>query len=637
MLRRQYLPIVLILLFCGLLYGPGLNGPFLFDSKVALHSNPDVQISGSQLEEWRIALLSSNSGPLGRPISMLSFAANYVVAEGLDGFSFKLVNLLLHLGNGLLLWFVLNALLTLSPQQNIFGDKTTLIVTAVSALWLLHPLHISTVLYTVQRMTQLAMMFNLLGLWLFLYYRQQWLVAKPAFVEICSQILNLTLITLAAGFCKENGLLLPWLLILVEVFFFNYLIAGKKSQLLKYVCCLSFILPVLGILLLLAVGNDFLSDWYQARDFTAIERLYTQLRVLWQYLAWIVLPDFRAMGLHHDDIALSSGLLSSITTLLALLAWLVLITVVWLYRHKWPILAFSVAWFVVAHSMESSIIPLEIAYEHRNYLPSVGIIFGLVTGCYWCLRHNTKLAWAMLVVFGLLCSVQLYVRSTDWSNELRMASVNMHYHPESPRSAYHYANTLLRLAENSSSEESKKRYMLSSRDAYKKILDIDDDNVAALVTLIYIEARYFPALVSKRWQQQLQKTVVTKNFSPADFNSLKLLASCFSAGYCRSQATDFEFVINTLISRYADRADLYDLKAQYCGFVLKDYDCAIVESHRALAVSPNYFFGYYTLITWYVNKGDHGNTLKTVAALAGEDRKRQESIDIRSLFNPDNR
>lgn len=634
MLSQKNLSIIIVLLLCGLLYGPGLDGPFLFDSKVALHSNPDIQITGSLIEEWRIALLSSNSGPLGRPISMLSFAANYVVAEGLDGFLFKLVNLFLHLGNGLLLWFVLCKLLKLSPVQHNIADKTTLIATSVTALWLLHPLHISTVLYTVQRMTQLAMMFNLLGLCLFLHYRQQWLVVKPKPVELCGQILNLALLTLMAGLCKENGLLLPWLLVLLEGFFFGYLIEGKKSRSLQYACYTAYLLPIVIVTLFLVVPNEFLNNWYQGRDFTVLERLSTQMRVLWQYLAWIVLPDIRVMGFHHDDITLSKGLLKPITTLLSLLSWLGLIVMAWLARKKWPILSFSVAWFLVAHSIESTVVPLEIAYEHRNYLPSVGIIFGLVVGIFYVFQESPKLVAALLVVLGLLCSMQLYVRSTDWSDELRMASVNMLYHPQSVRSTYHYGNTLLRLAESSGNEELKKQYMLSSRVSYKKIIEMDADNIAALVTLIYMDARYFPSFGNKPWSHLLEDAVARKNFAPEDFNSLKLLISCFSGGFCRSEDANFELVINTLISRYPERADLRDLKAQYCGFVLEDLACAISESRQALLISPEYYFGYYTMMTWYIKKGEHGQTLKTVAELVGQDRHRRESIDVRSLFSP---
>lgn len=632
MLSRQSLPVIISILLCAALYSIGLDGPFLFDSKVALHFNPDIQIGGALLEEWRIALLSSQSGPLGRPISMFSFAANYVIAGSFDAFAFKLVNLLLHLGSGLLIWLVLRKLLSISDATNTSSSNVSLLAGVIASLWLLHPLHVSVVLYTVQRMAQLSMLFNLLGLLMFLNYRSRWLVLKPNSVEIFAAVVNLGMITLLAGLCKENGLLLPWLLVLVEVCFFNFRVAGKKSTSLRLVCLLLFLIPLLIVALTLIVPNNYFDWWYQDKNFSLIERLYTQSRVLWQYVYWILLPDFRTMGLHHDDVVISTGLFTPLTTFWSLLAWVVVTAVAWIYRKAVPILAFSVSWFLVAHSMESSFVPLEMAYEHRNYLPSVGMLLGVAWVSYLVFSKHLRIAIVIFTCMAMLYSVQLYTRTSYWSDELLMAKSHLQHHPKSPRSVYHYANTLLREAEASDDGEIKQLYLMASRHAYKHILELDDSRVVALVTLIYLDKRYFSGLELERWKQQLELAAESKKFTPEDFNSLKLLLSCYVTSICAPDSGYFERIIDHLIARYSDRPDLHEYKARYFGLVLKSSHRAIVESRRAIELSPDYFLAYYTLLSWYVEIGDHGNTLVTVSDLVAVDKRRQQSIDIRGLF-----
>src|SRR5262245_35166784 len=97
--------LVLLLLLAAALYAPGLAGPFFFDDGPALTGNPFLRISGEQFDDWRTASFSSRAGPSGRPLAMLSFAGNYVAAGGMHPLPVKLVNLLLHLACGILVFF----------------------------------------------------------------------------------------------------------------------------------------------------------------------------------------------------------------------------------------------------------------------------------------------------------------------------------------------------------------------------------------------------------------------------------------------------------------------------------------------------------------------------------------------------
>ena len=137
--------------------------------------------------------------------------------------------------------------------------------------------------------------------------------------------------------------------------------------------------PVALVMVILAISPDILVGGYSGREFSLEERLLTQARLLWRYLGWICLPNINDMGFQHDDIPLSTGLFSPFTTVLALGAWLLVLVVAFLLRRRFPLLLLALLFFLVGQSMESSVIPLEMVYEHRNYLPDVLLCLALAT------------------------------------------------------------------------------------------------------------------------------------------------------------------------------------------------------------------------------------------------------------------
>jgi hypothetical protein len=112
---------------------------------------------------------------------------------------------------------------------------------------------------------------------------------------------------------------------------------------------------------------------YDLRPFSLVERLMSEGRILWFYLGLMVAPRMAAFGLYHDDIAVSTGLFSPWTTLPALLGLAGLAWLAWRVRKSAPLAAFGIAWFLIGHSLESTVLPLELAHEHRNYLPLLGV------------------------------------------------------------------------------------------------------------------------------------------------------------------------------------------------------------------------------------------------------------------------
>ena len=83
------------------------------------------------------------------------------------------------------------------------------------------------------------------------------------------------------------------------------------------------------------------------------------------------------MGLNHDDIIISKSILEPITTLFSIGGLLAVLFAAFFLRKRAPIVMFCVTWYLIGHSIESMIVPLRIAFEHRNYLPQIGIVFGM--------------------------------------------------------------------------------------------------------------------------------------------------------------------------------------------------------------------------------------------------------------------
>jgi len=566
---KQWHLLALVMLSAVLAYGSALQGPLFFDDLPNLVENTPLKIDGSDFDDWRIAAFSSDAGPLRRPIAMLSFAGNHVVFGGFDPVSLKSVNLAIHLLTGALIY--LFAVGVFSAPALRPGEKSRLKLAAfvASSVWLLHPLHVSTVLYSVQRMAQLSTLFTVLGLCVFLQYRQQWVQRGASAGEMLGAGLWLSLITLLATLSKENGALLPWLLAVLEVSLFQGQWRGKQSLFVTWLGWAAFLLPLLLIALICLFTPETFSAGYQLRDFTLAERLMTQARLLWHYLSWLALPDIRSMGFQHDDILLSRSLLQPLSTLFALLSWLILLVLAFVLRHRYPLVLFGLLFFLVAHVMESSVLALEMVYEHRNYLPGIGICMLFA----WLLTslgrwRDTVSTWFTLGLPLAVLLLLLIVRSQAWSSQISLARTNVVNHPSSVRAQYLYATALLasygqgRL-EGASADENQS-LLFGAREHFQKMHERAPEDVLALVMLLYVDSYYFPKLAEKMdWPARLEEALQNKVLQATDMAALSLLQGCIVDGGCVMSAQRSESILDKLIARNPGNTQLLLSKYEF--------------------------------------------------------------------------
>jgi len=355
-----------------LAYYPGLHGPFLFDDNPNITGNPGIQIASLAPHELLRAAFSTRSGPLYRPISMLSFAFNYYFF-GESSFPFKLTNLIVHLIDVLLILWLTRRLLLNCRRRYQFAWADTRLAWAsvlIAAAWALHPLNLTAVLYVVQRMTSLAALFTLAAILTYVYGRERTLAGKTGWPLVW---LLTPFFGVLGVLCKEDAALLPLYLLVIEWLIFGFRNARQTTSrniLAFYLCGL--VLPgILGLAFL--ISHSFWAG-YVTRDFTLSERVLTEFRVVLLYIRWTFIPDIRQLALYHDDLAVSTNLMTPLSTLWSLLALIALLVIAWWQRKRRPLISLGILFFFAGQAMESTIMPLEIAFEHRNYLPDYGLL-----------------------------------------------------------------------------------------------------------------------------------------------------------------------------------------------------------------------------------------------------------------------
>ena len=406
------------IILCFLIYWPGLHGPFVLDDM----SNLDYLLKSNISLKEIVSNLISFSGQLGRPVSMLSFSINAVLSQ--DIFFWKLTNLAIHLVCALLMYKLVQNIIYFANSET-EPTKAGFQALAVTLLWLLHPLHVSTVLYTVQRMTQLATLFLLAALLSYLMARKRQLNSLP---YVTLQILSWGVFFPLAVFSKESGLLFPLFILLFELFLI------QKDKISKKQLFLIFIGMSLIAVALFFYFAESLNASYSGRNFTMRERLLTESRIILSYLGMLIIPVQKNMGFLHDDFLLSKSLFEPSTTLFSILAIAVLSGVAFYFRKKQPLLSVGLLFFFIGHLMESTIFSLELMFEHRNYLPSLGIFLALAATIPFMLQ-NKNLCRSLSVLFLSLLTFSTWLRADSWSSGTRLYYDLWRYQPGSERLA----------------------------------------------------------------------------------------------------------------------------------------------------------------------------------------------------------
>jgi tetratricopeptide (TPR) repeat protein len=424
--RQVVVALGMLLVLTGAIYWPGLSGDLVLDDASTLE--PIVRLARGELN-WHEALLQHDNF---RPLSMATYVFNWLTT-GDRVWPLKLTNLVIHLVCGVLV-FRLSEKLLAWPVARV-DHRRRWVALWIAACWLLAPMLVSTVLYVSQRMAALATLFSLAAL-------LAYVCGRACLADNRARGLGLIAVGLAvfwplAIISKENGILVPVLIMVIELYFCGDARPRESARPAHRLLGLSIAAAVLVAVLLVSVAPSTTFFTYEYRSFTMWERVLTEWRILFDYLAnLILLPGATPFGIYHDDYPASRGLLAPLSTLLAAVAWLAVLVGGWLSRGSQPgLVMFGLWFFLAAHLVESTVLPLELYFEHRNYLPSVGIFFSLGYGGYLLLsRAKLKRAIAASLILVPICYAAVtYHRVLVWQSWERMLFAALSHYPDSPR------------------------------------------------------------------------------------------------------------------------------------------------------------------------------------------------------------
>ena len=425
--------VVAALLACILPFVPGLAGPFQLDDTVNLLSVNGGDFSLSSVYH---AAFNNTSGPIGRPLSALTFIANQFV-HGYSTTGYKLTNLALHFGNGLVVYALASQLLLLlRPGAEARERRFTALVAA--ALWTIHPLQVSTALYVVQRMTELAS--GLMALSVLVALRALAVEGGlPRAGHGLALALKVGAIAFIALLCKETAVLVPFLLLAARLSMPSASLAlVSETEGKRWFWRTAAFAPAVAAALLATAFWGRLTAGYVSREFTLAERLLTEPLVLVGYLKSFFLPDLRRMGLFLDATPTVDA--GDPIAWLGVAGLVAVLAVAHAFRRRFPVVAFAAFWFVACHLLESSFIAIELAFEHRNYLALLGPCLLLATGI-TALGRATRPRVAVLVVAAVLATFGgiTFMRASNWSTQDRFLESSLRHHPESVRAQTEYA------------------------------------------------------------------------------------------------------------------------------------------------------------------------------------------------------
>jgi hypothetical protein len=235
-------------------------------------------------------------------------------------------------------------------------------------------------------------------------------------------------------------------------------------------------------------------------------------------------------------------------------------------RGRRPLLALGIGWFLAAHLLTGTVIPLELVYEHRNYFASLGVALALAD--LLLLRPRTVRARRIaLVAAGVLLAWQATataLRVQEWSNPLRHAFAEAAKHPHSPRATYLLAWTLVVAGDYAADSP----YTLRAWDALDAAMKAPRSSPLPEATALLLAART-GKVADPAWWRQLQEKLRTRPIGPQESGALSSLVACQIAGPCRFPQGD---MVDSFLAALRDppSAEILSQYGNYALNVLKD-------------------------------------------------------------------
>lgn len=691
--RWGYAFLAIALLVVTAVYWPGLYGGWLFDDYPNIVDNAGLHLAHASIPDLINAALSSPASEFKRPLASLTFAANYLLG-GLDPFWMKLTNLVIHLANGLLVFFLTRELLSIAAIRKFqasrgFGQDIT--ATMIAGGWMLLPINLTGVLYVVQRMESLANLFVLLGLLGYVCGRQYMLHPSAwdgglfrgpkkksldvrGFLLCCTSLAACTAIGLMA---KETAAMLPLYAALIEFCLFGFKKAAFDKTAAKsadpapkrnidhriaVLFVVTLVLPMMIGLAKMLPGVLADSAWV-SRDFTLRTRLLSETRIVIDYIRWTLLPTPDTLSFYYDNFKISTGLFSPWTTSACVMLLAALIVIMLWLRRKQPLVSLGIGFFLGCHLLTATILPLELVYEHRNYFASFGLLLAIVpllvaapsfayrtadpgTHSNAALYHDGSAVPSherqpqsfllprrlLLVILIIWWAVITAVTAYAWGNPLRLAQELAARAPDSPRAQYELGRTYIIYSHyDPASPFTKLAYAPLEQSA-----SLPGSSILPEQALIYMNSRMHLPL-RDAWWDSLTNKLRSHNLGVQDESSLAALTECARSDQCDLPKQRMVDAFLAAMSHPKHSARLLAIYGDYAWNVLGDKDLGVQLTAEASASKPEEPAYRITLIRMLVAEGrahEANEALSGLEKLNLGGRLNENIGELRNLLHP---
>ena len=424
--------VVVLILSVVLVYSNTLHGPFQYDDNSDILENQSIRHLWPLIDVFYIP----GSGFLTRPIANLSFALNYATG-GINPFHYHLTNLGIHLSASLTLLGVMRRALSLENLRDKFYGRISTISLITAGTWALHPLQTESVSYITQRYESLMGFFVLLTFYAVLRMAEDNSPLLWAMVATISCFLALG--------SKEVAVSLPFLVLLFDRTYLTGSFRGAWTKHRTLYLGLLLAWCFFALIQLCSASRSFagfglgMPWWRYALNQPAVILHYLRLSI-WPYplnfdYFWPAAKSW-------------SQLAPGFIAIIGLLGFSI-----WACVRK-PMLAFLPITFFFILAPTSSVMPiLDLAVEHRMYLPLAPVIVLIVLSGY-CITEKIKQTKykdykisKYIVIATIAASISslaalTYLRNEDFQDPLDLWRDAVAKAPDNPRAHHNYAQSL---------------------------------------------------------------------------------------------------------------------------------------------------------------------------------------------------
>jgi protein O-mannosyl-transferase len=454
------LAFLLLFLMLFSAYSNTFYSPLVLDDFHSFVDAPQLQV-----KTWSAGTLKSLSQTVfgwSRWIPILTLSWDIWYGEG-ELFYLHLTNYCIHLSCLLAIIFLVYAITKrtrIRDSTNETVPQSWVLAFWVAGIWALHPLQTNAVTYLVQRMASLMTLFYVLAIASYVAGRSLHFQApRLNFKMVCFYSIAF-ISTILAFLSKQNAAMIPVMLLITEAWFFDPSVVqrivgfGRKHWVLS-------LGMVVAVLIIAAPFLQAIIAGYNTRHFTLGQRLLTQPGIIIWYISLLLYPHPGRLSLEHD-VELSTSLLQPLSTLFSIACLIALVFWAISQRKKFPILTYGIIWFFLNILIESSFISLELVFEHRMYLPSLGLILSLVAAVYSLFnavfpshsgRDFMRLSWCAFAILAAGLTLATFERNLAWSDSIILNADNVLKAPKNPRA---HANLAVAFSRSQQHEEAVK-------------------------------------------------------------------------------------------------------------------------------------------------------------------------------------